>query len=95
MGTNENPETQAGLWSQRILAMKGDLQFLRFLLRAPVYSGQRPNLYERLNQYRLEAGSLQEALDVLQPDQHGALLAFEARLNAWKAGVYEFLESAI
>jgi hypothetical protein len=73
--------------------MERDLQFIYFLLNAPVYKGQSPNLYERLQQYGTQAAEMEETLRQLGPEQEQALLDFEVRLMDWKAGVYEFLES--
>ena len=84
-----------GIWPRRMLAMERDLQFIYFLLGAPVYKGQSPNLYERLQQYAAQAGELEEDLRRLEPGQEAALLEFEGQLMDWKAGVYEFLESKI
>ena len=75
--------------------MERDLQFIYFLLGAPVYRGQSPNLYERLQQYGAQAGAMEEDLRQLGPGQEEALLEFESGLMDWKAGVYEFLESKI
>lgn len=88
-----NPSDESGIWLNRKRAMERDLQFIYFLLGAPVYKGQSPNLYERLQQYGSQAGELEETLRQLQPAQKDALLEFETRLMDWKAGVYEFLES--
>lgn len=87
------PPNDPGAWPGRIRAMERDLQFIYFLLGAPVYKGQSPNLYERLQQYGAQAGELEENLRQLDPGQQEALLEFESRLMDWKAGVYEFLES--
>jgi hypothetical protein len=75
--------------------MERDLQFIYFLLGAPVYRGQTPNLYERLQQFGTQARELEEDLRQLGPAKESALLEFESRLMDWKAGVYEFLESKI
>jgi hypothetical protein len=88
-----NPSQDSRHWSNRKLAMERDLQFIYFLLGAPVYKGQSPNLYERLKQYGTQAGEMEEYLRELEPGQREALLEFETRLMDWKAGVYEFLES--
>ncbi len=91
MESNAKPGT--GAWSSRILGMERDLQFIYFLLGAPVYKGQAPNLYERLRQYGTQAGDLEERLRQLDPAREGPLLEFEKELIDWKAGLYEFLES--
>lgn len=92
---DSKPPNDPGKWQRRILAMERDLQFIYFLLGAPVYKGQSPNLYERLQQYGAQAGAMQEDLRQLGPGQEEALLEFESGLMDWKAGVYEFLESKI
>ena len=88
-----NPSNESGNWQNRKRAMERDLQFIYFLLGAPIYKGQSPNLYERLQQYGSQAGELEESLRQLGPGQEDALLEFERQLMDWKAGVYEFLES--
>ena len=88
-----NPSNESGIRSIRKRVMERDLQFIYFLLNAPVYKGQSPNLYERLKQYGTQAGEMEERLRQLMPEQEAALLEFEKRLADWKAGVYEFLES--
>ena len=88
-----NPPNESAVWLNRKRAMERDLQFIYFLLTAPVYKGQSPNLYERLQQYGAQAGEMEESLKLLGPGQEDALLEFETRLMDWKAGVYEFLES--
>ncbi len=85
----------SGNWPRRSLSMERDLQFIYFLLSAPVYKGKSPNLFERLQQYGSQAGEMEEALRQLDPGQREALLEFENRLIDWKAEVYEFLESKI
>ena len=75
--------------------MERDLQFLKFLTGAPVYKERHPNLFERLQQFGQQADEMEQALRALEPDQQDALLEFENRLNIWKAGIYEFLESSI
>ena len=90
-----NPFDESGIQSYRKRAMERDLQFIYFLLNAPVYKGQSPNLYERLQQYGAQAGEMEETLRQLGPEQEEALLEFETQLMDWKAGVYEFLESKI
>ena len=86
---------QGDMRAARVLAMERDLQFLYFLFGSPVYKGSSPNLFERLQQYRQDAGVLEEALRGLDPGQEEALVDLELRLNQWKAEVYEFLEGAI
>ena len=88
-----NPKPGSGAWPRRILGMERDLQFIYFLLGAPVYKGQTPNLYERLRQYGAQAGDLEERLRQLDPAREETLLEFEEELSDWKARVYEFLES--
>lgn len=90
-----NPSNESQIWSNRKRAMERDLQFIYFLLNAPVYKGQSPNLYERLREYGLQAGDMEERLLGLGPGQKEALQAFETGLMDWKARVYEFLESKI
>ena len=90
-----NPSNEFGNRSLRKRAMERDLQFIYFLLNAPVYKGQSPNLYERLQQYGAQAGDMEERLRQLGPEQEAALRAFEIEMADWKAGVYEFLESKI
>ena len=92
---DSKPPNDTGKWQRRILAMERDLQFIYFLLGAPVYRGRSPNLYERLQQYGAQAGKMEEDLRRLEPGQQEALLDFESRLMDWKAGVYEFLESKL
>lgn len=88
-----NPSSKSAEWSNRKRAMERDLQFIYFLLKAPVYKGQSPNLYERLREYGVQAGEMEQHLLGIGPEQQEALQAFETRLMDWKAGVYEFLES--
>ena len=88
-----NPPNGSVRWSNRKLAMERDLQFIYFLLNAPVYKGGSPNLYERLRQYAAQAGEMEENLRLIGSGQEEALLEFEKNLMDWKAGVYEFLES--
>ncbi|MDX1332304.1 MAG: hypothetical protein R3252_04675 [Robiginitalea sp.] len=90
-----NPSNESGIRSIRKRVMERDLQFIYFLLNAPVYKGQSPNLYERLRQYGTQAGEMEERLRQLGPEQEAALLELEIQLADWKAGVYEFLESKI
>lgn len=89
------PPSDPGKWQERIRAMERDLQFIYFLLGAPVYKGETPNLYERLQQYGAQAGKMEEDLRQLDSGREEALLEFESRLMAWKAEVYEFLESKL
>ncbi|MDM9630710.1 hypothetical protein [Robiginitalea aurantiaca] len=79
----------------RLLAMERDLQFLYFLVKAPVYQKQRPNLYERLMEYADQAGELEEELRRLDSGSKGELEVFEKKCNLWKSGLYEFLESIL
>lgn len=85
--------TGEGPWPKRILAMERDLQFIYFLLGSAVYRGQRPNLYERLQQYGVQAVALEDELRQIDPNRKEDLVAFETRLTAWKGEIYEFLES--
>lgn len=89
------PSDESGILSIRKRAMERDLQFIYFLLNAPVFKGKSPNLYERLQQYGAQAGEMEERLRLLGPEQEAALMEFEIQLADWKAGVYEFLESKI
>lgn len=79
----------------RLKGMERDLQFLYFLLKAPVYQKQRPNLYERLRKYANQAGELEEELRNLDSDNARETEVFERKFNNWKSGLYEFLESVI
>jgi hypothetical protein len=88
-----NPLDESGIQTIRKRAMERDLQFIYFLLNAPVYKGRSPNLYERLQQYGTQAGEMEENLRQIGAGQEEALLEFEIKLMDWKAGVYEFLES--
>lgn len=77
------------------MAMERDLQFLLFLLKAPIYQKQSPNLYERLREYTIQAIEFSEALQQLNWEQAGPLEGFEERLVKWKRELYEFLESKL
>lgn len=79
----------------RLLGMERDLQFLYFLLKAPIYQKQSPNLYERLREYADQAGELEEQLRQLGADSKGKFEVFERQFNMWKSGLYEFLESIL
>jgi hypothetical protein len=79
----------------RFLGMERDLQFLYFLLRAPIYQKQSPNLYERLREFGSQAGELEESLRQSDWEREGELEVLEEKVNTWKSGLYEFLESKI
>jgi hypothetical protein len=90
-GTFAAPEN----FQSRKRAIARDLQFIFFLLNAPIYQKQRPNLYERLREYSTQAGALEAELYHLDPDKGVALEDYERKLNTWKSGLYEFLESML
>lgn len=90
-GSSENSENVRS----RKLAMARDLQFVFFLLNAPIYQQQKPNLYERLREYSMQAGALETELQHLDTDGGTALEDYERKLNSWKSGIYEFLESTL
>ena len=80
---------------RRKRAIARDLQFIFFLLNAPIYQKQRPNLYERLREYSTQAGALEAELHHLDSGKGTALEDYERKLNTWKSGLYEFLESML
>jgi len=90
-GTSAAPEN----FQSRKRAIARDLQFIFFLLNAPIYQKQRPNLYERLRKYSTQAGALETELQHLDSDKGITLEDFERKLNTWKSGLYEFLESML
>ena len=90
-GTSENPENV----QSRKRAMARDLQFIFFLLNAPIYQKQRPNLYERLREYSTQAGALETELQHLDSGTGAPLEDYERKLYTWKSGLYEFLESLL
>lgn len=90
-GISENSE----IVQSRKRTMARDLQFIFFLLNAPIYQKQRPNLYERLREYSMQAGALETELQHLDIDAGTALEDYERKLESWKSGLYEFLESML
>lgn len=82
-------------WARRIHAMERDIQFLYFLFSAPIYKGQSPNLFERLQELGRQAADLGTTLRKIDPERPEALQAAEQRMHRWKAEVYGFLENAI
>jgi len=90
-GTSKTPENI----QRRKRAIERDLQFIFFLLNAPIYQKQRPNLYERLREYSTQAGALEAELHRLDSGLGGPLEDYERKLNTWKSGLYEFLESML
>ncbi|MGA9238310.1 hypothetical protein [Robiginitalea sp.] len=87
-GTPENVKS-------RKRAIERDLQFIFFLLNAPIYQKQRPNLYERLREYSTQAGALEAEINHLDKGVGNNLENYERKLNTWKSGLYEFLESML
>ena len=79
----------------RLQAISRDLEFIVKLLGASIYRGGSPNLFERLQEFSVEAAALQESLGVLQSEIDEDLPEFERRFSRWKNGVYEFIESNI
>jgi hypothetical protein len=79
----------------RLQEMERDLQFLYFLLNASIYKKQSPNLYERLRQYSSEAGAFEVELRQLDSTDSKGLEDMEKRMQEWKRGLYEFLESML
>ena len=95
MNTSKAPSGAPENLKSRKLGMARDLQFLFFLLNASIYQKQRPNLYERLREYSNQAGALEVELHQVDSDRKDALDTYESKLNIWKAGLYEFLESML
>ena len=89
-----NPGTPENIQSRKH-AIARDLQFIFFLLNAPIYQKQRPNLYERLREYSTQAGALETELHHLDAGTGTPLEDYERKLNTWKSGLYEFLESML
>jgi hypothetical protein len=81
--------------AEKIRSMNQDLEFIAGLLGASIYKGKSPNLFERLQEFRTEAGALQDSLSKMEASTPGELSGFEKRLIQWKHGVYEFIESNI
>jgi len=79
----------------RLQAISRDLDFIVNLLGASIYKGGSPNLFERLQEFSVEAAALQESLGVIQSENDRELPGFERRFSRWKNGVYEFIESNI
>lgn len=79
----------------KLQAISRDLEFIVNLLGASIYSGGSPNLFERLQEFSVEAAALQESLGALQSENDEDLPEFERRFSRWKNGVYEFIESNI
>lgn len=90
-GTSGTPDNI----QSRKRAIERDLQFIFFLLNAPIYQKQRPNLYERLREYSTQAKALEAELHHLDAVTGAPLEDYEGKLNAWKSGLYEFLESML
>ena len=90
-GTSGTPENS----HNRKRAIERDLQFISFLLNAPIYQKQRPNLYERLREYSTQAKALESELQHLDSVTGAPLGDYERKLNTWKSGLYEFLESML
>jgi hypothetical protein len=90
-GTSATPENT----QSRKRAIERDLQFIFFLLNAPIYQKQRPNLYERLREYSTQAKALEAELHHLDAGTGAPLGDYENKLNAWKSGLYEYLESML
>lgn len=90
-GTSGTPENS----QSRKRAIERDLQFIFFLLNAPIYQKQRPNLYERLREYSTQAKALEAELHQLDAGTGAPLGDYEKKLNTWKSGLYEFLESML
>ena len=90
-GTSGTPENI----QSRKRAIERDLQFISFLLNAPIYQKQRPNLYERLREYSTQAKALEAELHHLDAGTGTPLGDYERKLNTWKSGLYEFLESML
>lgn len=75
--------------------METDLRFIRFLLETPIYQGKSPNLFERLQHYARQAGDWQDELQKLHSTPAGDLHRVQPRFWAWKAEVFEYLQSQL
>ncbi len=93
MQDNRTPAPPPDPWTERIRSMNRDLEFITRLLGAPIYKGQSPNLFERLQEFRTEVAALQNSLGEIDSNQPGELQRFEKHFSQWKHGVYEFVES--